>query len=148
MVGPGDPADDAGVAGPVLAGDVAGRTVASGRFAGGRTDGVVREGVPDVLRLYEAGTSADLAESNYGAVGWRGRGAPIVIATPGSPCPRPHFSGMTDKVEWLKIREVQRDGAGYWLNRWRQQRKILRTPPIAPRPVDPVDGGPCEVHIL
>src|SRR5512135_1356808 len=99
MVGPGDRADDAGVAGRVLAGDVAGRGVASGRFAGGRTGGVVREGVPDVLRLYAAGTSADLAESNYGAIGWRGRGAPIATATPGSPCPRPLFSSITDKVE-------------------------------------------------
>ncbi|MBV8611476.1 MAG: transposase [Singulisphaera sp.] len=41
VVGPGDPADDAGVAGVVLDRDVAGLAMASVRSAGGRADGVV-----------------------------------------------------------------------------------------------------------
>ena len=68
MVGLGDRADDTGADGPVLGRDAAGRAVASVRVAGRRADGVVREGVPDVLRLYASGASANLAESNYGAI--------------------------------------------------------------------------------
>src|SRR5829696_7234714 len=99
MVGPGDRADDAGVAGMVLAGDAAGGAVASSGTPGGGADGVVREGVPDVLRLYPAGPSTDLAESNCERIAAAGRCAPIATDARGGHCPRPLVSSMRAKVE-------------------------------------------------
>jgi hypothetical protein len=49
---------------------------------------------------------------------------------------------------WLRVREIQRDGLGYWLARWGLERKILATRPIRTRPAVPSDIPACEVHIL
>src|SRR5215213_3836508 len=99
MVGPGDRADDAGVAGIVLAGAAAGRAVASSGTPGGGADGVVREGVPDVLQLYPAGPSTDLAEPNYERLASAGRCAPIATDARGGHCPRPLIRSLRAKVE-------------------------------------------------
>src|SRR3954451_12609659 len=108
MVGPGDCADDAGAAGVVLDRDAAGGAVASGRAAGGRADGVVREGEPDVLGLYAAGSSTDLAEPNYKRVASDGRYAPIATDAAGGPCPRPLGSSMRAKVEYKSQGQYER----------------------------------------
>src|SRR5512144_2677262 len=99
MVGPGGRPDDAGAPGVVLVGDAAGGAVASGRTPGGRADGLVREGVPDVLRLYPAGTATDLAEPNYRLLTFDDRCTPIATDAPGGHCPRPLVSGMRAKAE-------------------------------------------------
>src|SRR5512144_411677 len=103
MVGPGGRPDDAGAPGVVLVGDAAGGAVASGRTPGGRADGLVREGVPDVLRLYPAGTATDLAEPNYRLLTFDDRCTPIATDAPGGHCPRPLVSGMRAKAETNRL---------------------------------------------
>src|SRR3982750_882412 len=100
MVGPGDRADDAGVAGAVLGRDAAGGAVASGGAPGGGADGVVREGEPDILRLHPSGSPADLAEPNSRPLASAGRCAPIATVAPGGHCSRPLVSSMRAKAEF------------------------------------------------
>src|SRR5215210_4769380 len=99
MVGPGDRAHDAGAVGVVLAGDAAGGAVASGGASGGGADGVVREGEPDILRLYPAGTPTDLAGPNYRRIASDDRCAPIAAGAAGGHCPRPLVSSLRAKAE-------------------------------------------------
>src|SRR3954468_21865503 len=110
MVGLGDPADHASVAGPVLGRDAAGGAVASGGAPGGGADSVVREGEPDVLGLYPADPSADLADPNYSRVASTGRCAPIATDTPGGPCPRPLVSRMRAKAEAQGVHDPDANG--------------------------------------
>src|SRR5215210_9170101 len=99
MVGPGDRADDTGAAGVVLVGDVTGGAVASRGAPGGGADGVVREGVPDILRLYPASPPTDLAGPNYRRIASDDRCAPIATGVPGGHSPRPLVSSVRAKAE-------------------------------------------------